>query len=98
MAGPGSTKPALERHGRQPHHWRPRAMNVSSNEHIVKSFDSELERLYGEIDRMGKTALAQLDAAVDVLVRRDTRAAQRVVANDEAIDQLEHEVSNDVLR
>ena len=70
----------------------------SSNEHIVKSFDSELERLYGEIDRMGKAALAQLDAAVDVLVRRDTQAAQRVVANDEAIDQLEHEVSNDVLR
>ena len=70
----------------------------SSNEHIVKSFDSELERLYGEIDRMGKTALAQLDAAVDVLVRRDSAAAQRVVANDEAIDQLEHEVSQDVLR
>jgi phosphate transport system protein len=68
------------------------------HEHIVKSFDSELARLYGEIDRMGKTALAQLDAAVDVLVRRDSQAAQRVVANDEAIDQLEHEVSHDVLR
>jgi phosphate transport system protein len=69
-----------------------------THEHIVKSFDSELARLYGEIDRMGKTALAQLDAAVDVLVRRDSQAAQRVVANDEAIDQLEHEVSHDVLR
>jgi phosphate transport system protein len=73
-------------------------MNVPQHEHIVKSFDSELARLYGEIDRMGKTALAQLDAAVDVLVRRDSQAAQRVVANDEAIDQLEHEVSHDVLR
>ena len=70
----------------------------TSHEHIVKSFDSELERLYGEINRMGDIATAQLDAAIDVMVRRDSKAAARVVANDEAIDVLEHEVSNDVLR
>jgi phosphate transport system protein len=68
------------------------------HEHIVKSFDSELTRLYGEISRMGAFAVAQLDAAIDVLQRRDSRAAERVVANDEAIDALEHEVSTDVLR
>ncbi len=68
------------------------------NEHIVKSFDSELERLYGEIGRMGEIATAQLDAAMDVLIRRDSKAAERVVANDEAIDSLEVEVSHDVLR
>ena len=67
-------------------------------DHIVKSFDSELERLYGEITRMGEIATTQLDAAIDVMLRRDTRAAERVVANDEAIDALEHEVSTDVLR
>jgi phosphate transport system protein len=70
----------------------------TQHDHIVKSFDSELGRLYGEIDRMGKVALAQLDAAIDVLVRRDSQAAMRVFANDEAIDQLEHEVGHDVLR
>ena len=69
-----------------------------THEHIVKSFDSELERLYGEIARMGEIATSQLDAAIDVMIRRDTKAAQRVVANDEAIDMLEHEVSQDVLR
>jgi phosphate transport system protein len=68
------------------------------HDHIVKSFDNELQRLYGEIGRMGELAVAQLDAAVDVLQRRDSRAAERVVANDEAIDALEHEVSHDVLR
>ena len=68
------------------------------HEHIVKSFDSELTRLYGEISRMGSFAVAQLDAAIDVLQRRDSKAAERVVANDEAIDALEHEVSTDVLR
>ncbi len=68
------------------------------HEHIVKSFDSELKRLYGEIGRMGEIATSQLDGAIDVMLRRDTRAAERIVANDEAIDALEHEVSHDVLR
>ena len=67
-------------------------------DHIVKSFDSELIRLDGEIQRMGELAISQLDAAIDVLQRRDNAAAMRVVANDEAIDALEHEVSHDVLR
>ena len=70
----------------------------TTNEHIVKSFDTELARLYGEITRMGEIAIAQLDASIDVMMRRDSRAAERVVANDEAIDVLEHEVSHDVLR
>jgi phosphate transport system protein len=68
------------------------------NEHIVKSYDAELERLYGEINRMGEIAAAQLDAAIDAVIRRDGKAAQRVVDNDVAIDQLEQEVSQDVLR
>ena len=33
-----------------------------NHEHIVKSYDSELARLYGEINRMGEIAIAQLDA------------------------------------
>jgi phosphate transport system protein len=68
------------------------------HEHIVRSFDNELQRLTGEIGRMGDIAAAQLDAAIDVMQRRDARAAERVVANDDAIDALEHEVSHDVLR
>ena len=71
---------------------------MGNSEHIVKSFDNELQRLYGEIQRMGEIAISQLDAAIDVLQRRDSDAARRVVANDDAIDTLEHEVSNDVLR
>lgn len=69
-----------------------------THDHIVKSYDSELQRLDGEIQRMGEIAVAQLEAAIDVLQRRDSKAAERVVANDDAIDALEHEVSHDVLR
>jgi phosphate transport system protein len=68
------------------------------HDHIVKSFDAELTRLTGEIVRMGEIAVHQLGAAIDALDRRDSRNAERVVANDEAIDALELEVSHDVLR
>ena len=67
-------------------------------DHIVKSYDTELSSLDSEIRRMGTMAAAQLDAAIDVLQRRDDAAAMRVVANDEAIDALEHAVAHDVLQ
>ena len=70
---------------------------MNQKDHIVKSFDSELSRLYGEIQQMGDLAMAQLNAAVDVLNRRDSNAAARVVANDDAIDALENAISKDVL-
>lgn len=71
---------------------------MPSQDHILKSFDSELNRLYGEIKRMGELSIKQLDAAVDVLIRRDSNAATRVVANDDAIDLLEDEISQDILK
>lgn len=67
-------------------------------QHIVKSFDEEQQRLLGETLRMGEMAAAQLEAALDVVQRRDDRAAERVIANDEAIDALEQEVSHDVMK
>jgi phosphate transport system protein len=67
-------------------------------EHIIKSYDAELTRLTGEIVRMGELAVTQLEAAIDVIERRDERAAQRVVINDDAIDTMEQEISHDVVR
>src|SRR5690606_35336024 len=66
--------------------------------HTVHSYDEERQRLVGEILRMGEMAAAQLEAALDVVDRRDDSAAARIVANDEAIDALEGEVSQDVMR
>ena len=69
-----------------------------ANEHTIKSYDTELARLTAEIVRMGELAATQLEAAIDVVERRDERAAQRIVENDDAIDALEHETSHDVVR
>ncbi|QDE39074.1 phosphate signaling complex protein PhoU [Luteibacter pinisoli] len=68
------------------------------HQHIIKSYDDELKRLTGEIVRMGELAVTQLEAAIDVVQRRDERAAQRIVDNDDALDTLEHDISQDVVR
>ncbi|MEO6799319.1 MAG: phosphate signaling complex protein PhoU [Rhodanobacter sp.] len=70
----------------------------TSKDHIIKSYDAELSRLTAEIVRMGELSVKQLEAAIDVVERRDERAAQRVVDNDDAIDQMEQDVSHDVVR
>jgi len=68
------------------------------NNHIVKSYDQEQQALLDELIRMGQMSVAQLDAALDVVERRDDKAAERVIGNDEAIDALEQQVNHDVIR
>ena len=68
------------------------------HDHIVKSYDEEQRRLLDEILRMGEMAAAQLEAALDVVERRDDKAAERIIANDDAIDAIEREVDHDVMR
>ena len=71
---------------------------MNEHNHIVQSYNAEQQRLTDEIMRMGDMAAAQLEAALDVVERRDDRAAARIVGNDEAIDALEKEVSHDVMK
>ena len=71
---------------------------MNEHNHIVKSYDQEQAALLDELIRMGEMSVAQLEAALDVLERRDDRAAERVIADDDAIDALEHQVNQDVVR
>ncbi len=61
-------------------------MSTNMHDHIVKSYDDEQKRLLNETLRMGEMAAAQLEAALDVVERRDDKAAERIIANDDAID------------
>ena len=72
-------------------------MTTQPHDHIVRSHDEERNRVIGEILRMGEMAAAQLEAALDVVERRDDRAADRIIANDEAIDALEAAISHDAM-
>ena len=73
-------------------------MGTNMHDHIVKSYDQEQQRLLDETLRMGEMAASQLEAALDVVQRRDDKAAERIIANDEAIDVLEQEISHDVMK
>ena len=72
-------------------------MTTQPHNHILRSYDEERRRLTAEILRMGEMAAAQLQAALDVVERRDDKAAARIVANDEAIDVLEREIGQEVM-
>lgn len=71
---------------------------MNEHAHIVRSYDEEQAALLAELVRMGEMAVAQLEAALDVVERRDDKAAERIIANDEAIDALEQQVNADVVR
>ncbi len=70
----------------------------NQHQHIVKSHDEERRQLLGELLRMGEMAASQLESALDVVERRDDRAAERIIANDEAIDALELRVGHDAMK
>ena len=67
-------------------------------QHIVKSFDDELNWLDNTIAEMGGLAEAQLAAAIDALVRRDAEKAAEIVEWDKRIDALEEEINSFTVR
>lgn len=60
--------------------------------HIVSSFDAELQSLRSSIAEMGGIAERQLADSVSALVRRDTALAQSVIAMDPRLDGLQRDV------
>jgi phosphate transport system protein len=67
-------------------------------EHIIKSYDEELERLANMIVEMGGLAESQLAAAVDAVIERDSDRAVRVIEGDARVDQLERDLDNLAIR
>lgn len=63
-----------------------------TSEHIVKSYDDELNRLNRNIVEMGGIAEAQLRAAIRALVERNNELAAEVIENDNKVDELNFEV------
>ncbi len=67
-------------------------------EHIVKSYDEELERLSKMIVEMGGLAESQLAAAIEAVAKRDSELAARVIEDDDKVDQLERDLDNLAVR
>lgn len=69
-----------------------------NREHIVRSFAEELHRLSSLITQMGGMAEAQVEAAVQAVIRRDSDLAQQVVAGDARIDAYERQIDAEAVR
>jgi phosphate transport system protein len=67
------------------------------NDHIVTSYDKELENLRSSIARMGGLAETQIAGAVDALFKRSAERAQQVVEADKALDDLEIAIEKDAI-
>jgi len=68
------------------------------HDHIVKSFDEQLDQLSQTIARMGGLAESQLASAMDALMKRDGELAARVVESDKELDAMEHAVEEMAVR
>jgi phosphate transport system protein len=64
------------------------------HEHIVRSFDQELELLDKKIAQMGGQVEQLLARGFDALERRDPRLAADVVSEDRKVDTLEGEIQD----
>ncbi|MGF1477529.1 MAG: phosphate signaling complex protein PhoU [Geminicoccaceae bacterium] len=63
-----------------------------ANEHIVKSYDDDLEQLSTHIVEMGGLAERQVAMAVQCLAKRDVAIAEAVIDRDAEVDALEEEI------
>ena len=68
------------------------------NVHIVKSFDEDLAAIENKIMEMGGLAETQIADAVTALIARDTDLSAEVRSNDKAIDALENDIGEAVVR
>ena len=68
------------------------------HKHIVRAYDQELSALTHQIAAMGAAAEQQVANALTALVERDFDMAAKVIQGDDAVDQLEEQVDQAVVK
>jgi phosphate transport system protein len=61
-------------------------------EHIVTSYDEELQGLAGSVAEMGGMAEDLVDQSVQALLRSDVDLAQKVIAADRDVNAMQHDI------
>jgi phosphate transport system protein len=74
------------------------SLRAPDEPHGNRTIAAELGVLSGRLAAMGGLAEAQLTAAVEALATRDTDLAERVIAQDETIDDIETEINARAMR
>lgn len=65
---------------------------------MKRFFDSELESLRSDLFRMGEQVIALLRSVLEAYAKRDPQLAQRVIAGDNEIDNLEVRIDDEAIR
>jgi phosphate transport system protein len=68
------------------------------NEHIVRSYEEELNSLAAECVRMGGLTEAQVADAVSAVVKRNQDLAAVVVSRDDKLDEAERDIERKTIR
>jgi len=68
------------------------------DQHTVKAFDEDINRLRGLIAEMGGRVETAIEEAMTALVQQDEKKAKAIVDNDGRIDALEAEVERLVVQ
>lgn len=71
---------------------------MADQQHTVKAFDDDIDRLRGLISEMGGRVENALDEAMTALIQHDVKRARAVVENDQRVDALEAEVEKLVIQ
>jgi phosphate transport system protein len=69
-----------------------------AEQHTVKAFDDDIDRLRGLVAEMGGRVELALEEAMQALVQQDSKLALRVIEGDQRIDALEAEVEKLVVQ
>ena len=69
-------------------------MIMVMQEHTAKAFDADLQDLSRMVAEMGGLAEKQIADSIDALAKRDSVRAERVIAADIAIDNLQREIED----
>ena len=71
---------------------------MSEASHIVKSYGQELQQLRDLLAEMGGLVESQVAMAIEAIVKHDNALAMRVVEQDPAVDALERQAEQFVIR
>jgi phosphate transport system protein len=61
-------------------------------DHTIRAFDADLQQLASKIAEMGRLDGEQIADAITALLKRDTALAERVIATDDRVDELQREI------
>jgi phosphate transport system protein len=67
---------------------------MAMQEHTAKAFDADLQDLSRMVAEMGGLAEKQIADSIDALAKRDGERAERVIAADAAVDNLQREIED----